>query len=142
VVIRRGDEKPLQSQKAGTREGKTLDTLYTSILQQAFGDDDPEDDSKTRSVLSAVVLAVNPLSPSAIAKLLGFDIQNVSPLLSSVSSLLIFQEHPGHPVRPFHKSFPDFTTDSTRCTNKEIQLFSGISLVVIEEFNRCRSIDK
>ena len=108
----------LESQKIGAREGKTLDTLYTSILQEAFGDDDPEDDSKTRSVLSAVVLTVNPLSPSVIAALLGFDTQDVSPLLSSVKSLLIFQEDVGHPVRPFHKSFPDFITDSTRCTNK------------------------
>ena len=107
----------LQSQKIGGHEGRALDSLYTSILREAFGDDKPGDDAKTRSVLGAVVLAANPLSPSAIAMLLGFDTEDVSLLLSSVSSVLILQEDVDHPARPFHKSFPDFITDSTRCTN-------------------------
>jgi len=106
----------LQSQKIGAREGKSLDSLYTSILQEAFGSD-PEDDPKTRSVLGAAILAINPLSPSTIAILLGFDVEDVCPLLSSVNSLLILQEDVNHPVQPFHKSFPDFITDPTRCTN-------------------------
>jgi len=111
----------LQSQKIGAREGKTLDSLYTSILQEAFGND-PEDDSKTRSVLGAVILAINPLSPSIIATLLGFDVEDVPPLLSSVNSLLVLQEDANHPVQPFHKSFPDFITDPTRCTNQRFYL--------------------
>ena len=108
----------LQSQKIGSREGKTLDTLYASILREAFGDDGPEDDARTRSVIGAVILAVNPLSPSAIATLLGYDTEDVPLLLSSISSLLIIQEDASYPVRPFHKSFPDFVTDPDRCTNK------------------------
>ena len=71
--------------------------------------------AKIRSVLGAVILAANPLSPSSITTLLGFSADGISPLLSSVNSLLIFQEDPNHPVQPFHKSFPDFITDSTRC---------------------------
>jgi hypothetical protein len=74
--------------------GRSLDSLYTSILQEAFGDDKPEDDAKTRSVLGAVILTMNPLSPSAIATLLGFDAEDVPLLLSSVNSLLILQEDP------------------------------------------------
>ena len=107
----------LESQKIGAHEGKTLDTLYTSILRVAFGDDSPEDDAKTRSILGAVVLTVNPLPPSTIATLLGFDTEDVLLLLSSVGSLLILPEDGSHPVRPFHKSFPDFITSSSRCTN-------------------------
>ena len=102
----------LQSQKIGDHEG-TLDSLYTSVLQEAFGDDKPEYDAKTRSVLGAVVLATNPLSPSAIAILLGFDVEDVPLLLSSVNSLLILQEDVNCAVRPFHKSFPDFIIDPT-----------------------------
>ena len=103
---------------------KTLDSLYTSILQEAFGDDSPEDDHKVRSVLGAVVLAANPLSPSAISALLRLDLEDVTPLLSSVHSLLILHdEDPNHPVRPFHKSFPDFITDPARCTNPRFQIF-------------------
>ena len=120
----------LQSPESSTFEGKTkfkgdatLDSLYMSILQEAFSDDDPENNPKVLSVLGAVILATNPLSPSTIATLLGFDVQDVVPLLSSVHSLLIFREDiPDHPVRPFHKSFPDFITDPARSTNPRFHL--------------------
>ena len=115
----------LQSPESSVREAKTkfkdnmtLDSLYTSILLGAFGDDDDSDnDPKVRSVFGAMILAANPLSPSAIALLLGLDTEDVFPLLSSAQSLLILQDDVHHPVRPFHKSFPDFITDPDRCTN-------------------------
>ena len=109
----------LQSQKIGAREGKSLDSLYTSILQEAFGDDDAEN---IRSVFAAVIFAVNPLSPSAIATLLGLNTKDVLPLLSSINSLLILHEDADRPVRPFHKSFPDFVTDPSRCTNQRFHI--------------------
>jgi len=116
-------DRLLQSQDSA-REGRTkfkadttLDSLYTSIFQEAFDSNDPEHDLMARSVLGAVILATNPLSPSAISTLLGLDIEDVLPLLSSVGSLLV-QEDIGSPVRPFHKSFPDFITDPTRCTDE------------------------
>ena len=118
-------DRLLQSQGSGTFEGKTefkdnetLDSLYTSILREAFGGDDPENDLRVRSSLGAVVLAANPLSPSAIATLLSFEPEEVYPILSLVQSLLILQESIDEPVRPFHKSFPDFVVDPTRCTNQ------------------------
>ena len=103
--------------KTNLGDNTTLDLLYMSILQEAFGDNDPEDDAKVRSVLGAVVLAANPLSTSTIATLLGFDPEDISPLLFSVHSLLILKEDIGHPVQPFHKSFPDFIIDPARCTD-------------------------
>ena len=61
-----------------THKGKTklkvhtsLDSLYTSIFQAAFLENDGDDGAMVHSVLGAVVLAVNPLSPSAIALLMG-----------------------------------------------------------------------
>ena len=115
-------DRLLQSPGSCVREGRTrlnetmtLDSLYTSILVEAFGDDDPEDDPKIRSVLGAVVLAVNPLSPRTIATLFGFRTADVSLRLSSVHSLLLLQEDDDGPVRPFHKSFPDFIIDPARC---------------------------
>ena len=104
--------------KARLKTNKTLDSLYMTILQGAFGDDDPEDDPKVRSVLGAVILATNPLSPSAIAALLDLDPRYVFSLLSSINSLLVLREDIGYPVQPFHKSFPDFLIDSTRCTDQ------------------------
>jgi len=117
-------DRLLDSPESSAFEGKTkftanatLDSLYMSILQEAFGDDDPEGDPKVRSILGAVILAANPLSPSAIATILGFDVEEVSPILSSVHSLLTLQDDVDYPVRPFHKSFPDFIVDPARCAN-------------------------
>jgi hypothetical protein len=109
--------------KTKFKANMTLDSLYTSILQDIFGDDDPEDDSKLRSILGAVILAINPLSPSTIAALLGSDTEDILPVLSSAHSLLILQEDANHPVQPFHKSFPDFITDPARCTNQRFCIF-------------------
>ena len=78
--------------------------------------------ARVRSVLGAVTLAANPLSPSAIATLLDLDVDEVFPLLSSVHSLLTFQEDIDHPVRPFHKSFPDFIVDPARCVNSRFRV--------------------
>ena len=118
-------DRLLQSPESSAHEGKTkfkenttLDSLYMSILQQAFGDEDPEDDLEFRSVLSAVVLVANPLSPSAIATLLSSDTKAVFSRLSSIRSLLILQEDIHCHVLPFHKSFPDFITNQTRCIDK------------------------
>ena len=122
-------DRLLQSQESSILEGKTklkanatLDSLYTSILKEAYGGDDPENDPRVRSILGAVVLATNPLSPSTIAGLLGFELEEVLPLLSSLHSLLILQEDTDHPVRPFHKSFPDFIIDPIRCADPRFRV--------------------
>jgi hypothetical protein len=119
----------LELPESSVQEGKTkfnantsLDSLYRSILQEAFCVDGAEYDPKVHSVLSAVVLAANPLSPFAIAMLLGFDLEDVTPLLLSVHSLLVLHEDINKPVQPFHKSFPDFITDPTRCTNQRFYI--------------------
>ena len=122
-------DRLMQSPESSVLEGKTkfkvnatLDSLYRSILQDAFGDDDPENDSRIRSVLGAVILATNPLSPSTIAALLDLDIEDVLPLLLSVHSLLLLQDDTDHPIRPFHKSFPDFIIDPARCVNPRFRV--------------------
>ena len=107
--------------KAKLRADMTLDSLYMSILHMAFGDGDPEDDAKVRSILGAVVLAANPLSPSIIATLLGLDPGDVFPVLSSLHSLLVLSDT-DRPVRPFHKSFSDFIVDPARCANSRFCL--------------------
>ena len=121
-------DRLLQAPKSSAHEGRTklnpgttLDSLYMSILQGAFDDDDPEDDRNVRSVLGAVVLAANPFPPSTIAVLLGSRTQDVFLRLSSVHSLLILQDI-DHPVRSFHKSFPDFITDPVRCVDRRFQI--------------------
>ena len=119
-LLLRSPECSVRESKTKFDENTTLDSLYTSILRGAFGDDDdPDDDPKVRSVLGAMILAANPVSPSTISMLLGLDaLEGVFPRLSSAQSLLILKEDINSPVRPFHKSFPDFIIDPDRCTNK------------------------
>ncbi|KAF9642315.1 hypothetical protein BDM02DRAFT_2348566 [Thelephora ganbajun] len=122
-------ERILQLPTSSVHEGKvrlgpntTLDSLYMSILQEAFDDDDSEGDSMVRSVLGAVILAADPLSPSTIAALLGIDPEDVFPRLSSIHSLLVLRQDLDSPVRPFHKSFPDFIVDPTRCSDERFHV--------------------
>ena len=95
----------------------TLDSLYTSILETAFGEEGPEIYSKARSTIGAVVLLSNPLSPPGIAELIGLNPREVILLLTLVHSLLAVDEEFSQPVKPFHKSFPDFITDPLRCAD-------------------------
>ena len=122
-LLLRSPGSSVREAKTRFRDGTTLDSLYLSILQEAFGDDDdPDNDPKFRSVLGAMVIAANPLSPSTIAMLLDLDTEDVFPLLSSAQSLLILREDVYYPVQPFHKSFPDFITDPKRCTDQRFHV--------------------
>ena len=75
----------LESQGVGDYEGEALDLFYASILQKAFGNDEPKHDTMTLSILGAIVVATNPISPSAIAMLLELDTEDVFTVLSSGS---------------------------------------------------------
>ncbi|KAF9643346.1 hypothetical protein BDM02DRAFT_3191803 [Thelephora ganbajun] len=100
----------------------TLDALYTSILKAAFNEEDPEVDLKVRSTIGTVVLVVNPLPPPVIAELIGLNVREVTLFLTLVQSLLAFDEDSSQPVKPFHKSFPDFITDPSRCTDLRFRI--------------------
>ena len=79
-----------------------------------------------RSVIGIVVLAMDPLPPSAIAILTNLGSQEVMDLLQLIHSLLKLPEDPDSPVLPFHKSFPDFITDPLRCPNERFFISPGI----------------
>ena len=101
---------------------ETLDSLYLSSFQSAFGGIDSDDDEKVRRVVGTVVLAINPLPPSAIATLVDLGERQVMDLLRLIQSLLKLPEDPNSPVLPFHKSFPDFITDPLRCPNERFHV--------------------
>jgi hypothetical protein len=110
-------EYPVHEGKTQFRPETTLDFLYMSVLKTAFTKEDPVVDSKVQSTIGAVILLVNPLPPSGIAELIGLAPREVTLLLTSAQSLLILNENPTQPVKPFHKSFPDFITNPSRCTD-------------------------
>ena len=122
-------EAIMESPESTAHEGDTelkvyrsLDSLYMSIFQRSFHKNRPKDDAMVRSILSTVILVANPLSVSAIATLRGFRCAQVQHLLELIQSLLILPEDPNYPIQPFHKSFPDFITDPTRCSDPRFHI--------------------
>jgi len=111
--------------KTRVNSNMTLDSLYTSILETAFGEEDPEIYSSVRFTIGAVVLLANPLPPSGIAELIGLDPEEVILFLESAHSLLTIDEDFSQPVKPFHKSFPDFITDPLRCADLRFYISPG-----------------
>ena len=124
-VILRLPERTDHEGNTQFRRNTTLDSLYASILQTAFREEDPEVDSKVRSTIGTVVLLVNPLPPPGIAELVGLDPDEVILFLMLVQSLFTLDEDPKQPVKPFHKSFPDFITDPSRCTDTRFYISPG-----------------
>ena len=112
--------------QANLQLGTTLDSLYISALQAAFNRATVGDDEKVRLVIGAVVLAVDPLPPSAIAGLVNIGKHQVMKLLQLIWSLLKLTEDPDSPVLPFHKSFPDFIVDPLRCSNERFYISPSI----------------
>jgi len=103
-----------------TQEGRSgIDLLYTQVLEQAIDDMDiyaKEIYSCLRTVVGAALLVFNPLSMTALSDLL--KVSNISTTLRSLHSLLLVPEGTEDPIRPFHKSFPDFLMDSSRCRDE------------------------
>jgi len=107
-----------------SHEGKSgVDLLYTQVLAQTFYDVDSHDHelySHLRSVVGAVVLILHPLSIKTLSDLLrdcGTP-TGISSSLRELHSLLLIPDSMEGPVRVFHKSLPDFLTDSGRCTDQ------------------------
>jgi hypothetical protein len=82
-LLLRSPDSSVREAKMKFKTNTSLDSLYTSILpilQEAFGDDNDEDeDINIRSVLGAMIVAANPLSPSSIDTLMNFNVGDAFP---------------------------------------------------------------
>jgi hypothetical protein len=95
-----------------------LDELYNQVLRRAFSTKLDKLGSTRRAILGLLVVASEPLSAAAIADMLQLEsTDDVKTCLRSLHSLLIVPDDPLQPIRVHHKSFPDFLTDPTRCTD-------------------------
>jgi len=111
-----------------THEGRSgIDLLYAQVLEQAVDDMD-EDAEETyshfRTVVGAVLLALNPLSTTGLSDLV--KVPSISTTLRSLHSLLIVPESTEDPIRVFHKSFPDFLTNPARCKDGRFFVEPGV----------------
>ena len=102
-------------------EGKSgIDSLYTQVLEQAFHDADLDAQelySRFKLIVGAVLMVFYPLSRKTLSELFkncGTP-SHISNALRSLHSLLLVPDSEADPIRSFHKSFPDFLTDPTRC---------------------------
>ena len=108
----------LRSQGAGHEGG--IDLLYTQILGLAFHDVDSagrELYSRFRTIVGAVLLVFHPLSRRTLSDLIrncGTP-SHIFTALDSLHSLLDVPDSEDNPIRVFHKYFPDFLTNGTRC---------------------------
>jgi len=101
-----------------SHEGKSgIDSLYMQVLEQAVDDVDVDEEfySRFRSVVGAVVVIFNPLSVKSLSDLLR--VSHISTTLRSLHSLLLIPTSKVTPIHIFHKSFPDFLMDPSRCTD-------------------------
>ena len=121
-IITKSPETTAHEGNVEVRSSATLDSLYISSFQSAFDRMNANDNAKVRSVIGTVVLAMNPLPPSAIATLIELEKREVIDILRLIQSLLKLSEDPNSPTLPFHKSFPDFITDPLRCPDERFHI--------------------
>ena len=121
-IITKSPESTAHEGSVEVRSSATLDSLYISSFQGAFDRMNADDNAKVRSVIGTVILAMDPLPPSAIATLIGLEKQEVMNILRLIQSLLKLSEDPNSPALPFHKSFPDFITDPFRCPDERFHI--------------------
>jgi len=107
-----------------THEGATgIDSLYSQVLRDAFSDI-VEDSvfANLKRIISAVLLALNPLSRDGLVKLLDIDSALISTTLRHLHSVLLVPTDGSKEIRVFHKSFPDFLQDLNRCPDRRFHI--------------------
>ena len=113
------------SKISGTiHEGRTgIDSLYSQVLSHAFSDvQESIVFVDLRRVLGAIVLAFIPLSQRELSTLLGIPTSTISTTLRHLHSVILVPTDKTRKIRIFHKSFPDFLQDHTRCTDSRFQV--------------------
>ena len=111
------------SRSQGAAHEGGIDLLYTQILKLAFHDADSGEQelySRFRNVVGAVLLVFHPLSMKTLSNLLKHcgTPSHISTTLGFLHSLLNVPDSEDEPIRVFHKSFPDFLTNRTRCKDE------------------------
>ncbi|KZP04125.1 hypothetical protein FIBSPDRAFT_670168, partial [Athelia psychrophila] len=108
----------LSSLLAHNREIFTLDKLYATALRSASGWEPGEATNALRQVLGVIVIGQIPLTDDIISELLGFKDSGRQCRIALRRLGCVLQWSEGQPARTFHKSFPDYLTDPSRCSSE------------------------
>lgn len=104
---------------ADASKPRLLDQLYFRIVDDAAPADDEEFVAQYRRVIGVVVNLLEPLSIAAIADLLGMALNDVSRVVSLLSSVLLVSEET---VRIAHLSFTEYITGTIRKDREDLLL--------------------
>ena len=103
-----------------------IDSLYSQVLRDAFsGVNEESVFVNLKRILSAVVLALDPLSRDGLARLLNLDCAFISTTLRHLHSVILVPPDGSKEIRVFHKSFPDFLLDPDRCLDPRFHFESS-----------------
>ncbi|KAJ7641772.1 hypothetical protein FB45DRAFT_826046 [Roridomyces roridus] len=91
-----------------------IDRLYGHILRQLCAALEESEVDDIKGVLSMIIFLRNPLSIGAVSLLYGGNATILQAYLSHLTSLIHIPSNPLNPITPFHASFPDFATDTSR----------------------------
>jgi len=107
-----------------THEGASgIDSLYSQVLRDAFfGIEEESVFVDLKRILSAVVLALDPLSRDGLVKLLNINSTTISTRLRHLHSVILVPTDGSKEIRVFHKSFPDFLQEPNRCRDSRFHI--------------------
>ena len=96
-----------------------IDELYSKILEGGYEEmsSDPSYFLNLRQVWGCIITAYNPLTKETLANLFGRDFNVIAASLRLLHSVLLVPDSHSAFIRIYHKSFPDYITDSSRCTD-------------------------
>ncbi|KAH7096318.1 hypothetical protein BKA62DRAFT_662910 [Auriculariales sp. MPI-PUGE-AT-0066] len=112
----------LSVQTTSSKDGspyEEADKLYLDVLSLSVGPKQPKSlTDRVRQIIAVVVLARAPMSTRMISDLLEIDHGTVRRIVTGLGAVWVTSASESEPIVVYHKSFPDFILDITRCTDQ------------------------
>ncbi|EMD35810.1 hypothetical protein CERSUDRAFT_106510, partial [Gelatoporia subvermispora B] len=105
----------------------TLDSLYLTVLENAYTQSDMEEVSvshRVQAVLASIVVLQDRVSLDVLTHLLDLSAEDAFETLRELQSVIFFDEldlHAGK-IRPLHLTFREFLSDKARCKNNDFYI--------------------
>ncbi|KAG6848232.1 hypothetical protein H0H93_002082 [Arthromyces matolae] len=103
-----------------------LDKLYTTVLETGYSTAGTVIQVQIKAIIAAIVLMMDPIPVNDLAALLGFTVKTIIYRLSMLHAVLRVPTSTKNPILMHHKSFFDYITDDSRCTNSRFYINPSI----------------